>query len=179
MTAWSGKNRVTLIFTMKALFKRIISFIFILLGCTPLLFTLFMTIQKKGIRERMREKMEIQRLQTIVLRENDVIWMDDHEIWINNQMFDIRARKLENGVYTFTGMYDEEETKLVNHQKEATGKNNDENKLLSHVFKCLGDFYYESVDEKLFPAPLQPGYSLISSQLTEYIPSIPSPPPQM
>jgi len=70
-----------------------------------------------------------------------VIWMDKHEIWINEHMFDIHSKKLENGIYTFTGLYDEDETELVKKERKATGNSAEQNKLLAQFFKHLPAFY--------------------------------------
>ncbi len=158
--------------------RKITSLIFILLGFTPLLFTLYLTIQKENIFKRMKEKMETHSLQTVVISEHEVIWMDDHEIWVNEQMFDIRAKKLENGIYTFTGMYDEEETKLVKQEREAGDKSNSGSKMLTKVFKFLHGFYCESSADKTISAASPPVFPLMLSELTEYIAAIPTPPPQ-
>ncbi len=55
-------------------------------------------------------------------------------------MFDIHTKKLENGIYTFTGLYDDDETILVEKERNAAGKNNEQNKLLVQLFKCLPTF---------------------------------------
>lgn len=88
----------------------------------------------------MKEKLESQQLQIIIIPENEVTWMDKHEIWVNNSMFDIYTKKLEHGIYTFTGLYDDDETILVEQERNAAGKNNEQNKLLAQLFKCLPGF---------------------------------------
>lgn len=125
---------------MKTRFNKITSFLFILLGFVPLLFVLVITIRKHNIRQRMKANLEQQHLQTIVLPENEVTWINKHEIRVNNSIFDIRTRNLENGVYTFTGLFDYEETLLVENEKNTTGKNNEQNKLLVQLFKSLPVF---------------------------------------
>jgi hypothetical protein len=56
-------------------------------------------------------------------------------------MFDIHSTKLENGIYTFTGLYDDEETELVTEEKNAAEKNQVQHKLLTHFFKSLPAFH--------------------------------------
>ena len=113
------------------------AFIFLLTGLLPVLFTVFFLLKQQMIRHEMKEKLETSLLQTITINEKDVVWMDDHEIWVNEHMFDIHTKKLENGIYTFTGLYDEEETNLVKKHKDTTEKNNEENQLLSSLFQLL------------------------------------------
>jgi hypothetical protein len=93
----------------------------------------------------MKEKLESENLQTITIAENKVVWMDKNEIWINNSMFDIHSKILKNGVYTFTGLYDEKETLLVEKHKRSSEKNNNENKLISQLFKCLQNIFSSSI----------------------------------
>lgn len=111
-----------------------------LLGFTPLLFTLFVTLKKKEIRHKMKEELELQELHTVIIPESEVIWMDDHEIWVNNSMFDIQTKKLENGIYTFVGLYDEEETLLVEQERKEAGKSGEQNKFLAQLFKYMPVF---------------------------------------
>ncbi|MBP7316102.1 MAG: hypothetical protein KA968_12865, partial [Chitinophagaceae bacterium] len=117
--------------------KKIAAIFFILLGLSPLLFTLFISIKKEQIHYKMKMEFEKGALQTVVLPENKVVWMDKHEIWVNNSMFDIATKKLENGIYTFTGLYDEDETSLVEKEKESSEKNNEQDKRLSQLLKTL------------------------------------------
>jgi len=118
------------------------SILFILLGCMPLLFILAFHVKQYDIRHRMKEKLENQLLQTIVIPEEDVIWVEGHEIWVNDRMFDIKSKKLENGIYTFMGLYDDEETALMKNTKDQRGKDNEENKLLTQFLKCIYTVFY-------------------------------------
>ncbi len=146
----------------------------------PLLFVFCVTIQKKIIREKMRYKLESHQLQTITLHENEVKWMDDHEIWLNNQMFDIKTRKFENGVYTFTVMYDFEETKRVKQQEQASGNQRQDDQMLTRLFNCLKGFYFEQLDDKDQASENQQQLFFIATpDLPDYTPSIPTPPPQV
>jgi hypothetical protein len=123
--------------------KKIISLFFILVGLAPLLYIPIITVKKHEVRHRMKEKMERQTLQTIVLPEGEVVWMDKHEIWVNEHMFDIHSKELKNGIYTFIGLYDEEETTLVLKEKNATRKNKEENKILAQLFQCIHTIFYK------------------------------------
>jgi hypothetical protein len=122
--------------------RKITSLLFILLGLAPLLYLFVTTVKKLEIWERMKEKLETHTLQTISLPEDKVVWMDKHEIWVNDQMFDIHSKKLEDGVYTFTGLYDEEETELVMKEKDAMEKNDEKNTILARLFQNIGTIFY-------------------------------------
>lgn len=99
----------------------------------------------------MKQKLEKQVLQTVVIPEKDVTWMDKHEIWVNEQMFDISSVKFENGIYTFTGLYDEEETYIVKREKEAKKKKKFDDTLLTQFFKCIQNSFFSNNAETLEP----------------------------
>ncbi|MDZ4808487.1 MAG: hypothetical protein SGI96_09465 [Bacteroidota bacterium] len=163
---------------MRTITKKITILFFLLLGFVPLLFVLFITIRKYDIHKRMKEKLESQHLQTIIIQENVVTWMDKHEIWVNNSMFDIHTKKLENGICTFTGLYDDDETILVEQERNAAGKNNEQTKLLVQLFKCLPAFCNEH-SEIHNPLSEHDCYSpLISPMPTSQFREILTPPPQ-
>jgi hypothetical protein len=119
----------------------------------PLLFSLFITVEKYRIRKSMKEAFETHDLQTLRVPQNQVKWMDDHEIWINEKMFDILGSKLEDGVYTFTGLYDHEETKLVKMEKQGSPVNEKQTALLAQAFKSLPAFVIEH-NQLLQPIPV-------------------------
>ena len=127
----------------------------------------------------MKEKLETSLLQTITIYEKEVVWMDDHEIWVNEQMFDIQTKKLENGIYTFTGLYDEDETNLVKKYKDTTEKNNEENQLLSSLFQLLEAAFIEddanSLSTDLILIEYRP---LILQHISSPFINILTPPPQ-
>jgi hypothetical protein len=164
---------------VKTRLKKITSFLFLLLGFIPLLFVLVITIKKQNIRQRMKANLEQQHLQTIILPEKEVAWVNDHEIWVHNSLFDIHTKNYENGVYTFTGLYDKEETKLVEKERETTGKNKEQNKLLAQLFKCLPVFCTQQ-SEILNLLPRHDSYNqLISPDSNNQYREILTPPPQV
>lgn len=127
----------------------------------------------------MKKEFEKGTLQTVILPENEVMWMDKHEIWVNNSMFDIATKKLEKGVYTFTGLYDEDETKLIEKQKESSEKNNEQNKILSQLLNSLPIFCNLSEELYHFKNPCSLFYSFLSEHCEEPFKKILIPPPQV
>jgi hypothetical protein len=127
---------------VKTTAKKATSLLFILSGVAPLVFTLFLLFKEGSIHRRMKDKMNKETLQTIQLAERDVIWMDKHEIWVNNSMFDIHTKELKNGVYTFTGLYDEEETELVEKEQDISKGNQQEGKTLSLLIQQLQNCFF-------------------------------------
>jgi len=115
-----------------------------MLWAFPFCIPICIKLKKKEIREKMTEELTIRKLETIILTEEDVKWVDKHEIWVNNRMFDISQKKLENGIYTFTGLYDDEETELI--QKEKKSEDPESNLLLARFFNCLLNVFYQQQD---------------------------------
>ncbi len=127
----------------------------------------------------MKEKLETSLLQTITINEKEVVWMDDHEIWVNEHMFDIQTKKLKNGIYTFTGLYDEEETNLVKKYKETTEKNNEDGQLLSSLFELLESTFIQDDANSLITDPIITEYRpLILHNMSSPFINILTPPPQ-
>ena len=115
-----------------------------------------------------------------MINEKDVVWMDDHEIWVNKQMFDIHTKKLENGIYTFTGLYDEQETMLVKKYNDTKEKNNEEDQLLTRLFICLQNIFY--TEASIFPGLLiKPAHSntFLTPPLAKPFRDLLTPPPQV
>lgn len=127
----------------------------------------------------MKEKLETDKLQTIVLPEEKVIWMDKHEIWVNEHMFDIHSKELVNGVYTFTGLYDEDETELVKKERQATGNSNEQNKILAHFFKQLPAFYDATTEDHSIPVSNYSFNFFASTHSIRQYKEIVTPPPQV
>ena len=94
----------------------------------------------------MKEELEYRELHTVTIPEDKVIWMDKHEIWVNESMFDIHSSELVDGIYTFRGLYDEEETMLLNQEHHATKKQGEQNKLLAQFFKTVAISGNEQTD---------------------------------
>lgn len=80
----------------------------------------------------MKERLEEQLLQTITLEVKDIHWAKaEKEIWVNNRLFDIKSSVYYNGLFTFTGLYDDDETLLITQlQKNHQQENNTGNKIL-------------------------------------------------
>ncbi len=139
---------------MKPSIKKITSLFLILLGFTPLLFVIIFSIRQHSIRHRMKEKMENQSLQSITIDDNAIHWAKPgKEIWVKGKMFDIKSIAHKNGLTTFYGLFDDDETLLKKvFEKGCKKKMTEENMLLSQLFQCLQGVYF-------IPAPNSPFFS--------------------
>ena len=129
----------------------------------------------------MKEKLEEQLLHTITLEVKDIHWAKaEKEIWVNNRLFDIKSSRYHNGIYTFIGLYDNDETLLITQlQKNQEQENNTGNKILLQSLQ-LFPITFEKPAERLL------SYLLLNRQFPEdnfplctHCLSIITPPPQV
>jgi len=134
---------------VKFIFRKIITSLLLLAGIMPVAFSLFFLLKQQAIRHAMKEKLEKQLLHSIVVAEKDVLWVKYHkEIRVQGKMFDITSYSFDKGYYTFTGLFDEEETALhqclendINQKKKEGGN------LIAQLYQCLQSACTEQGDE--------------------------------
>jgi hypothetical protein len=129
----------------------------------------------------MQEKLEQKILTTVTIPEKDVIWVvRDKEILIDGRLFDIRTFKILNGNIVVTGLFDDEETSLVNKHYDPDQDNQPDYSGMANLFK----FLQFTADLPNAPEPGIPIKSVIEIPVdhnyfpTTYI-SILTPPPQI
>jgi len=125
---------------LKSASKKLTGLLFILLACTPLLFFVITEIKQQAIQHKMKQQLETKMLQVVVVAENNIQWIKKgKEILINGRMFDIKyIYKGSHGLIVFSGLYDDDETMLVNEvQKKQQREKKTGNKLLSYLFQLL------------------------------------------
>ena len=103
----------------------------------PLLFALFFLVKQQAIRYEMKERLEKERLHTITVRQDKVVWAKyNKEIIVEGKMFDIKSYSIKDSICFFTGLFDEEETAL-NDLLEKKTDDKHENELLAQLFQWL------------------------------------------
>ena len=151
----------------------------LLVAFIPMLFVCVFHMQQQIIRNEMKEKLEQQSLHTIALTSKDFLWMDEgKEIMIDGNMFDVHSYTQKKGTYFFIGLFDKEETILVQ-QLEKTTDHTGENKMLSRFFQFLQSCFYTAQHNDIYIQQSSKQQTLtdqlfISSAFT----SIPTPPPR-
>ena len=166
---------------MRIITKKISSLFFILLGFTPLLFVLLFSIKQQSIRHHMKERMEKQLLHTITLANTEIQWVKQgKEIWVHGKMFDIKSIEYKNGMTTFHGLYDDDETLLNKNFNEGWKKNMaQQNQLLVQFFQCLQSYYHHpATDFALIPGNQHHLVLLSFPALLSQFKTIPTPPPK-
>lgn len=128
----------------------------------------------------MKERMEEQWLLTVTVSENDINWVKPgKEIWLNNRMFDIKSSSNENGIYTFTGLYDDDETRLVKQLQINQQENSAGNKVLAQLFQLLMSPYDNLSLQLTFYKKIKTEFLLTATpRLSTQSISIITPPPQ-
>jgi hypothetical protein len=95
------------------LFKKITACFFALTAVLPLVMALSFLWQQHSIREQMKERMEEEYLQTIVLHPQEFIWVKaGKEIKIGTRLFDVKAIQYKNNQVVVTGLFDTDEDRL-------------------------------------------------------------------
>ena len=85
----------------------------ILIVLLPCLFCLYFQVKHHLIRVEMREKLERENLQTIVIPANEFRWYEEgREIIVEGTMFDVKTIVRRGDNYIITGLFDEAETEL-------------------------------------------------------------------
>ena len=110
----------------------------LLLTAAPLFAIFLIQQQQKKIQYEMKDRLEEQWLLTVSVFQEDVHWIKPgKEIWLKGRMFDIKSSNIKNGTYTFTGLYDEDETMLVKQLQKNQPENTAGNKVLAQLFQLL------------------------------------------
>lgn len=157
-----------------------ISLILLLPVLIPLLFIVINDLDKWQIKFRSRERLkESSSLVQLRIPETKVQWMDEREIAVEGRMFDIKKATLENGWYTFTGHFDDKETKLLKKQQNAHQQNSGQQTLV-HLFKSLQQLYHDPQEPVLpFPGPVSSLSSYRNDSLLTAFLDVSTPPPQV
>jgi hypothetical protein len=164
---------------VKTLIKYVTGISLLLVWLGPVLFSLFFYIRQSAIHSEMEQKLSSHELQQLIIPEEDVIWMDDHEIRVDGMMFDIQHFSLNDGVYTFTGLFDEEETKLMNQQDENTTENQQKNQVLTQLVKWFQVTYKaDDTNECFTPYCATVFISFLHTPLSDLLKPVEVPPPK-
>ena len=96
----------------------IIPVFLLLLTLAPTLFMGGLQAFQLYIRQRMEKALDKEPLTTISLPAAEVVWYEEgREIMVQGQMFDIKSYAVKDGLFTAVGIFDKEETEVVNLMK--------------------------------------------------------------
>lgn len=152
---------------------------FLILGGFPLILTFFFTLRELSIRSEMRTRLETRELQTLRISEKDVVWIEDHEIRVKGRMFDIKSRQLQDGMYTFTGLWDDDETSLLLGRQRSMKEMKDSEQLIIQLLICCRGIFTETViHSPTLPAYQLPLHGFIILGKPQFVPPVNAPPPR-
>ena len=110
-----------------------------------------MKIHQQQARNAMKESLVRQSLLDIVVPENEIIWIKKNkEILLQGKMFDIKTIILHNDGYHIEGLFDEQETELVElwHKEHSSG--NEKGNMPWIAFTHLFYFYSNNCQEETY-----------------------------
>jgi hypothetical protein len=105
----------------------IVPLFLLLLTLAPTLFMGGLQAFQAIIRQRMERSLDKEVLTTISLPATSVVWYEEgREIRVEGRMFDIKTFSIKDGIFTAQGVYDDDETEVVNlmngHWSEQDGQ---------------------------------------------------------
>lgn len=122
---------------MKIGYQNITAYFLLLLTASPVLFGAYLRISQIIIQHEMRERLEQENLISITVNKSEVKWTHKgKEAIINGSLFDVEEYSIKGDNIQFTGLFDEDEDKLVA-QIENTQKNNSDNSNNTLMFQLL------------------------------------------
>ena len=165
----------------KNIISKIIAVIFFIVAAAPLFFSLILLIQQQFARHKIKEKLETELLHTIILPENDIVWIKKNkEIRIGKDLFDVKTILKENNKIIITGVFDHEETEIEQSLGHLSGNSNNPNPILIKLFSLLQNIFSGTGGFEIqydFTSPIENKFDFTPS-LPELPHTVITPPPQ-
>jgi hypothetical protein len=128
--------------------KHITALAMLLLVSAPMLVPVGYLLQKHYVRHKMEERLEKAALQTLFVAGEPHWAKPGKEIWLNNQLFDVKEiRPAQNG-YIVKGLFDTQETAIA---KKAAGQSERQTNGTLMALRWLLTALYQPAES---PAPL-------------------------
>jgi hypothetical protein len=146
----------------------------------PFVYCILPQIKQQQLKNSARQRLEEHLINRITLSSAQFQWTDlGREISINGSLFDVKSYSSKNGQFTFTGLFDKEETTLVNKLKDNWTNHEKEDKTLALLFQVLQCVYHASASGETFDHALLSQYHAMAADKVCLIPAeILTPPPQ-
>ena len=108
-----------------------------------------------------------------------LIWENDEEFSLNGKMYDVKAKKVENGKMIIRCIADEKETALVNKMNNNWKESEKSNKLVNELFQLFQNLFHNSKTTDIaFTNPAKQNFFFPLEKLPVQLKKIPTPPPQ-
>ena len=167
---------------MKILKKNIVLFL-LLIASIPTLLAILFDANRIYIREKMKTKLEKEFLITIHIPFKDVQWVKKNkEILFEGRLFDIKSIRSNGDLYIMTGLFDDDETALVNNferiQKRRSSSE-DINSFYTQLIQLFQSVYFDFLDPSSLAAYHKKLYChTASNPLPKIYRAVLTPPPQ-
>lgn len=164
---------------MKKKGNHIIPVFFLLITLAPTLFMGGLQVLQFYIRQRMEAALEKESLVTITVPAAGVVWYEEgREIKVNGRMFDIESYTVKDGLFTALGIYDDEETRVVNLMNGHWSERDQQHLVvqllvLSH---CIIPLFFLLYTFGLVPFIYKPAFLFLRRYVSPAL-AIPIPPP--
>jgi len=98
---------------MSRLKQIIVALVLLLITSIPCLLFVYYQSAQWYVRHEMEEKLENEQLQTIAVPVSEVKWYKENkEIIVGGKLFDVKSVVYHDGIASFTGLYDHQETNI-------------------------------------------------------------------
>lgn len=131
----------------------------------PVIFSCAFHIQQQLIQHKMKRRLENDLLHSLTINKKNIRWSrPGKELMMNGHYFDVKKiNDNKDGTITVKGIYDDEETLLFQHLKEATQRSrNNHHKIFTQLFQFVSGLGNSQYSERAFTtiAALQyPGFA--------------------
>lgn len=108
--------------------KKIAAILLLVIAAMPVVYILALQGYQQVVRVKMKHELETEALTSVTLRADKILWVKKgKEILVEGKMFDIKKTvKNNDGTFSFTGLFDEEETMLVKQLQQTQQESNSE-----------------------------------------------------
>lgn len=107
---------------MTGIKRYITAWALLLLMSAPLLAMVYYLAQQQYLRHEMKERLETEALQTLVLQPDELNWAKaGKELWVKNHLFDVKSITRTANGYLVKGLFDHEETAITQKAAQQTG----------------------------------------------------------
>ncbi len=159
----------------------IVSLVLLVITSIPCILFVYYQSAQWYTQHEMEEKLEKEQLQTISIPVSDVKWYrENKEILVDGKLFDIKSVVYRDGIASFTGLYDNQETKIkvqienLELEDEENAKNESANNLISILLFKEEDLNADCLLNNLSAQYI--GFS--KAHLISPVISTPAPPPK-
>ena len=124
----------------------IVSLVLLVITSVPCLLFVYFQSAQWYVQHKMEEKLENEQLQTVAIPISDVKWFKENkEIIVDGKLFDIKSVVFQDGIASFTGLYDDQEM-YIKVQLENLELEDDENAKNESAINFISILLYKEDD---------------------------------